>query len=48
MTEIILVLIITILSLILVYKPKLDWNYETNQLLLWYSIEGQRKHLVLW
>ncbi len=43
-----IILIITILSLILVYKPKLDWNYQTNQLLLWYSIEGQRKHLVLW
>jgi len=48
MTEIILVLIITILSLILVYKPKLDWNYQTNQLLLWYNWKQERKFINLW
>lgn len=43
-----IILIITILSLILVYKPKLDWNYQTNQLLLWYNWKQERKFINLW
>jgi len=44
-------MILLLLGSILVYiqfEPKLDWNYETKQLLLWYSINGQRKYLALW
>jgi hypothetical protein len=48
MIQIITVLIITILSLLLVYQPKLDWNYETKQLLLWYNSNNERKYIVLW
>lgn len=46
MTAIIIILLF-ILIIEKTFEPRINWNYETERLMLWYNFKNQRKFIQL-
>ena len=39
--------LIVLLLIEIIFKPRIDWNYETKRLMIWYSWNKTRKVIQL-
>lgn len=47
MINLVFIVIISV-ALYFIFRPKLDHNLETDQVLLWYGPVSKRKYIILW
>ena len=42
-----MIYLIAILLLEVMFKPRVNWNYETKRLMLWYTFNNKRNYIQL-